>query len=217
MVSTGKFFATWLITLPLWAGTWPRGHFLPTVTWLLTCFRTRSTFTCMARLLTVVVSTRQLPPARLTTGPLLGTTAYHPGFLFTTVAGHGHGLRTGGTGSWMTQEQTGVSTFRLQVSATCLPTGVGHKPRVKLWVCFFSTKADVFCRTVFLLVLCSTFRTVPRNVLARGLPIWRFVGMLVYTFTYPLLDTLHVEHSITTSTIPDSISLLDGFYTDQTS
>lgn len=54
----------------------------------------------MARLLTVVVSTRQLPPARLTTGPLLGTTAYHPGFLFTTVAGHGHGLRTGGTGSY---------------------------------------------------------------------------------------------------------------------
>lgn len=174
--------------------------------------------TCMARLLTVVVSTRQLPPARLTTGPLLGTTAYHPGFLFTTVAGHGHGLRTGGTRSyimfnnlssymsinedsnkvkskamihsysvyikiiktnvrlacndepffyslpgtltWMTQEQTGVSTFRLQVSSTRLPTGVGHKPRVKLWVCFFSTEADVFCRTVFLLVLCSTFRTV---------------------------------------------------------
>lgn len=44
---------------------------------------------------------------------------------------------------------------------------------------------------------------MPRNVLARGLPIWRFVGMLVYTFTDPLLDTLHVEHSITTSTIPD--------------
>lgn len=55
----------------------------------------------MARLLTVVVSTRQLPPARLTTGPLLGTTAYHPGFLFTTVAGHGHSLRTGGTGSYI--------------------------------------------------------------------------------------------------------------------
>lgn len=31
-----------------------------------------------------------------------------------------------GTLTWMTQEQTGVSTFRLQVSATCLPTGVGH-------------------------------------------------------------------------------------------
>lgn len=126
MVSTGKFFATWLITLPLWTGTRPCGHFLPTVTWLLARFRTRSAITCMARLLTVVMSTQQLPPARLTTGPLLGTTAYHPRFLFTTVARHGHRLRTRGTGSWMTQEQTGVSTFRLQVSATCLPTGVGH-------------------------------------------------------------------------------------------
>lgn len=55
----------------------------------------------MARLLTVVMSTQQLPPTRLTTGPLLGTTAYHPRFLFTTVAGHGHGLRTGGTGSYI--------------------------------------------------------------------------------------------------------------------
>lgn len=55
----------------------------------------------MARLLTVVMSTQQLPPAQLPTGPLLGTTAYHPRFLFTTVARHGHGLRTRGTGSYI--------------------------------------------------------------------------------------------------------------------
>ena len=58
--------------------------------------------------------------------------------------------------TWMTQQQTRVTTARRQSLATDVPARVRHKPGVKLGVTLFATEAVVVRRALAQRVLMAT-------------------------------------------------------------
>ena len=125
------------------------------------------------------------------------------------------------TRSWMTKNQTLMSTIRPKIFLTGFSTRMGNNPRIKLGIRDFSTITSVLLRNFCFRVSSSTFWTTPFQVFfvvlvnpwdwsrqVHQIIVVKVPLLLKNAVLSPTLNTLKMKTAMTFCTIPNGVFTL---------